>query len=224
MADLAIRAPHHVIPIGIDIPMFQETSGATFRERYLNGSDAPIVLNHGRLSFKKGLDILVRAMALVQREHRDVRLVLVGPDDEGVGSELTSLARDVGLTTPLVLTGSLRGHELASALSAADIWALPSHSENFGLAVVEAMAAGCAVIASPYINVVPDASIEGVLVMAENTPEETASAVSRLLNDRQRRLELGRNAYEYAQRYDWQNVATQFVDLYTAVRELSANT
>ncbi|HXF52407.1 MAG TPA: glycosyltransferase [Dehalococcoidia bacterium] len=215
VSDLGFRAPTVVAPNGIRWASFQRLpSGRAFREWYLGGHDGPVVMNLGRLSHKKGLDILVRAFARAARERSDAVLALVGPDDEGLTPRLRSLAASEGVADRIVFVGMLAGEEKRAALAAADVWALPSHTENFGLAVVEAMAAGKAVVISPAVNLASEISAAGAGLVRPQTPDAFAVALSELLADPGRREALGRRARAFARRYDWSAVAPAWAALY----------
>ena len=97
------------------------------------------------------------------------RLAIVGPDDEGLTPALRALAGREGVAESVVFTGMLRGDDKLDALAAADVWALPSHTENFGNAVVEALAAGRAAVISPAVNIAPEIAAAGAGVVAPLT-------------------------------------------------------
>ena len=186
IAPLHIRAPQVVIPNGIEVDRFRGPSdGQRFRERWLGGYKGPLIMNHGRLSAKKGLDVLFQALEIVRTEV-DAHLVFVGADDEGIGNQLRRHIRATNLARHVTIVPPLSGSDLVDAIHSADVWALPSYTENFGMAVVEAMAAGRAVVTSPHVNIAPEASVAGALLMVENSPEAVASALSELLQDSQR--------------------------------------
>ena len=109
----------------------------------------------GRISHKKGIDILIRALPAIAERVPDVRLVIVGPDDEGLSRQLAALADAKGIEDLVVFTGMLREDGRLAALAAASVWALPSKTENFGNSVIEAMAAGLPVVVSPAVNLAP---------------------------------------------------------------------
>jgi glycosyltransferase involved in cell wall biosynthesis len=101
----------------------------------------------GRIHSKKGPDLLLRAFREVSRRFPDLHLVMAGPDEEGFRA---AAAPDDRVTW----TGLLESPELRfGALHAADVFVLPSHSENFGLAVVEALARGLPVLISERVNI-----------------------------------------------------------------------
>lgn len=222
-SDLALRAPAVVAPNGIRWAAYQSLpSGRRFRARHLGGHEGPLVANIGRLSHKKGLDILVRAFGRVARERRDAVLALVGPDDEGLTPPLRALAREAGVSDRVAFVGMLTGEEKLAALAAADVWALPSHTENFGLAVVEAMAAGKAVVISPAVNLARDIEAARAGVVCPQEPDALAEATLALLADRERREALGGAARAFARRFDWANVAPSWAAMYERALGLSS--
>jgi len=216
--DVAPLVPRATIPNGIVWRDFQRVpEGDAFGSRSRGGGDGPVVLYLGRLSHKKGLDTLIRAFALVAREEPRARLVIAGPDDEGLRPRLDALAAAEGVGRGVTFAGMLAGDERLAALAAADVWALPSHSENFGLAVVEAMAAGRAVVVSPGVNIARELGEAGAAVVAEASPARFADAIRELIGDPGRRRNLGGRAREYARRYDWQQIAPQLAAMYEEV-------
>lgn len=214
---MGISAPHVVVPIGADASRFsQPSSPQSFRNTWLGGYNGPLVLNHGRLSDKKGLDILIRALPMI-RDQVPARVALIGADDEGVGEQLRTLAKQLGVEEQVMLIPRLSGQDLVDAVASADIWCLPSHTENFGLAVFEAMAASRAVVTSPYVNTATDAAANNSLLMVPNTPEDVATAVSQLLTHPEERLDLGRAAEAYAKRFSWESIIMLYVQMYEDV-------
>ena len=220
LEDLRILSPHHVLPNGVNLATYAGTpSPQSFRDRFLRGSSAPIVLNHGRIASKKGLDILIAAMAEVRRRIPDAHLVLVGPDDEGIASTLQSQADRLGLGQALTFPGVLTGDALQDALAAADIWALPSHTENFGMAVIEAMAAGRPVVTSPHVNIAGEAAAAGALVVADNTADAFATAIVALWQDAERRRLVSDRAVRFARRFDWAALGERYLAFYRSLVE-----
>jgi len=113
-----------------------------------------IVLFLGRLHPKKGGDLLIEAFARVAERHPQLHLVMAGPDDRsGVRTGLIELAVRLRVAPRITWTGMLAGSAKWSALKAAEVFALPSHQENFGIAVVEALAMGVPVLISDKVNI-----------------------------------------------------------------------
>ena len=113
--------------------------------------DARILLFLGRLHPKKGCDILIDAMPRNSDPENVVSLVLAGPDQ--IGWEKYLRARAADIASRVVFTGMLQGEMKEGALASADALILPSHQENFGMSVVEALALGLPVLISERVNI-----------------------------------------------------------------------
>jgi glycosyltransferase involved in cell wall biosynthesis len=221
VADVAPAVPRVVAPSGVHWGDFQRLPDPrVFRERHLDGHDGLVVLHLGRVSHKKAPDALVRAFARAARDLPDARLVFVGPDDEGLTPRLRELAAAEGVSDRVTLTGMLPGEQSKlEALAAADVWALPSNADNFGIAVVEALAAGLPVVISRRVNTAPEIEAGGAAVVTGGDPEAFGAALGALLGDAERRLELGRRGREFAKRYDWAAVAPELAKVYERALE-----
>ncbi len=218
--DVALGVPRRVVPNGIVWSDYQVLPpGDAFRSRHLGGGDGPIVMYLGRISHKKGLDLLIRAFAMVRRDAPTTRLAIVGPDDEGLMPELRALARSEGVAESVVFTGMLSGDEKRSALAAADVWALPSHSENFGNAVVEALASGRACVISPAVNIAAEIGAAGACVVSPLRAEAFAAEIASLLRDDARRVAVGARGRDFARRYDWAMVGPKLAVMYEQIAD-----
>lgn len=217
IADIAPRVPRAVIPCGLDVAEFADPPpGDGFRDRHLDGYAGPLIVFLGRITEKKGIDVLIRAFAIA-RERTVSRLAVIGPDDTGSVPELRRLAADLGVGEQVTFIDAVYGDERQAALGAADVWALSSHTENFGIAVVEAMAAGCAVLVSPAVNIAPEITTSGAGHVAPAEPERFAEALVSLLSDEAERRRLEETAPAFARRYDWKAVVAEFIELYERV-------
>jgi glycosyltransferase involved in cell wall biosynthesis len=213
--DIAPRVPRRIIPAGLETAAFGSLpDGSEFRRRYLGGYEGPIVLFLGRITFKKGLDILIRALALVRDRLPATLLAIVGPDDEGLQPRLETLTRDLHLSSAVTFTGALYGEDRLAALAAADVWALSSHTENFGIAVLEALAAGVPSVISPAVNIADEVARSGAALVAALTPESFADALVRVLTDPNVRSSLQVAGPLFADQYDWSAVAPELVRMY----------
>jgi glycosyltransferase involved in cell wall biosynthesis len=112
-----------------------------------------IVLFMGRIHPKKGCDLLLKAFAEVFAGRPDWHLLMVGPDQVGWQSELEELAVTLNLNGRITWAGPRMGESKWGALAAAEVFVLPSHQENFGIAVAEALACGTPVLISNKVNI-----------------------------------------------------------------------
>ena len=112
-----------------------------------------IVLFLGRIHTKKGCDLLVEAFAKLASTDPSLHLVMAGPDQTGLMAGLKALAAGCGIAGRVTWTGMLQGDLKWGALRAAEVFSLPSHQENFGIAVAEALAVGLPVLISERVNI-----------------------------------------------------------------------
>jgi len=146
------RAREKVSPLGIEAPQVSQNAKSEFLARFPRLQNTRNFLFLGRLHPKKGCDILLDAFARVNSGEPS-SLILAGPDQIGWEGELRQKVDRLRLTDRVVFTGMLQGAMKHGALASADAFILPSHQENFGIAVVEALAAGVPVLISNRVNI-----------------------------------------------------------------------
>ena len=208
-------APGVVVPLGLNLADYATLPPpGTFRRRHPEIGERPILLFLGRLNFKKGLDVLIAAAARVVAAGIDAHLVIAGPDG-GVEAAARRWVSAAGLETRATFTGMLTGADKLAAFADAALFVLPSSSENFGIAVVEAMACGTPVLVSDRVNIWREIVADGAGMAEPPSADSFAAAVARLLNDEPRRLAMGRAALaSVAQRYQWSMIAADLERLY----------
>jgi glycosyltransferase involved in cell wall biosynthesis len=116
-------------------------------------ADRPFLLFLGRIHPKKGCDLLVTAFSRIAAEYPELDLVIAGPDQVGWRKELETQARAAGIEGRIHWPGAVFGDVKWGALRACDAFVLPSHQENFGVAVAEALAAGKPVLITDKVNI-----------------------------------------------------------------------
>lgn len=177
-------------------------------------SGAPFLLYLGRLSWKKGLDRLIPALARVP----GTTLAVAGNDEEGIRPRLEALSREAGVAGRLVFLGPVDGADKAALLHACAALVLPSYSENFGNSVLEAMAAGRPVAVTPEVGLAGVVREERAGIVAPGDPAALGDALRALLADPDRAA-MGRRGAEAARRrFGWAAVAEQMEEVYEEVR------
>jgi glycosyltransferase involved in cell wall biosynthesis len=210
-------APQIIVePLGVDLREFEDLPPrGMFRNRYSQLAGKRIVTFLGRVHPGKGLELLIPAFAKVNRP--DAMLVIVGPDSENFKATAESLVRENKIENRVVFTGMLRGQDRIAALADSDLFALPSFHENFGIAVIEALAAGVPVIISDEVNVwkeIADAKVGGVV---PTKVEPLASELVRWLNDDLLRAAAAARARPFVEEhYNWSRIARRWIDHYRA--------
>jgi len=193
------------IPNGVDLSRFSGRESATAREEFRQRLGVsplkPLVGTVGELRPPKGLEDFLSAAALLTKEMADVDFVIAGRDASPAGEQSARLERlieELALSGRVHLTGWL--NDVAPLLHALDVFVSPSHTESFGLAIVEAMACGLAVVATRTEGAqeIIEDGVDGLLVPVHDV-EQLASMTLALVKDEARRRELGARARESVQ-------------------------
>ena len=154
--DDALPYQRVVVPSGVVIPeglRANDKKATDFFERFPECSGKDIVLFLSRINFKKGLDILVKAFGIVAAKKENAHLVIVGPDNEGYARRVKKWLEEEGVLQRTTFTGMLLGGDKQAAFNAATVFVLPSYTENFGIAILEASSAELPVVISNKVNI-----------------------------------------------------------------------
>ncbi len=210
-APLQLRAPSVIIPHGIDVaPFAQLPARGAFRKKYLNNFDGVLLLYLGRLNAKKGLDILIQALARVRTTFSDVRLALVGAGDPPeFAAQVQARIRDAGLQKDIILPGLLMGEQKLAALADADMFLLASRQENFSFAMFEAMAARIPVVISDTLNFAPEVERFRAGRVVSREADAFARALCELIPSAETRAVMGEGGAQLAARYSWGAIGKQ---------------
>jgi len=199
-----------VVPYGTMGPEGDpETLKQVFFEQWPAVQGKKYLLYLGRIHPKKGCDLLLQAFAQVAEP--ELQLVMAGPDETGWSTELRAMAERLGIANRIAWTGMLRGAAKWGAFYAAQAFILPSHQENFGIAVADALACGTIPLISDKVNIAPDVAADGAGLMESDdlpgairlierfqalSPGERAAMRTNALACYQRRYALGNAAQE----------------------------
>jgi glycosyltransferase involved in cell wall biosynthesis len=125
----------------------------TFRQEHPEVGHNPFLLFLSRIHPKKGCDLLIQAFAEIARVRPDLHLVVAGPDDADIRSSLIELTTRLEVKDRVHWPGMLQGDAKWGAFAASEAFVLPSHQENFGIVVAEAMACGRPVLITNKVNI-----------------------------------------------------------------------
>lgn len=197
---LGITARTEVIPLGLDLRPYRSLPATErFLERWPELRGRRVVLALSRIDPKKGFDVLLPAVRLLRDTAPDVVLVVAGAGDTGFTESLRRQAIDLNLAGNVVWTGHLDGEEKLAALATASVFVLPSYSENFGVAALEAMAAGLPVVLSEHVGLAPTAQEAGAGIAVPLRVDALASALRRILDRPDEARVMGKRAAALAQ-------------------------
>jgi len=196
-----------VIALGI------ETSTATnnLADHFPELVRDPYVLVLSRLHPKKGLDVLIDAFQSLETQHW--RLVIAGDGPSEYVSRLNSKVK--GDRT--LFTGWLEGERKEAVLGGASLLVLPSHQENFGLCVMEALAHSVPVLVSPNVNLATEIAAHNAGWIATIDKDALAAKLAEALRDKEELSRRGRAGRQLSQKYSWENAARSLVTFYREV-------
>jgi glycosyltransferase involved in cell wall biosynthesis len=173
---------HIVFPLGLEFPAQRPDGAGTCPERFAPLRGRRLVLFMSRIHEIKALDKLIAAFARVLPAQPDCQLVIAGSGDQELVTGLANLARDLGIAANTHWLGFVQGEEKQALLGMAAVFVLPSHSENFGYAAIEAMLARLPVIVSENVPAGRFAVDSGAGATFDGTVEDLADRLHSLLS------------------------------------------
>jgi glycosyltransferase involved in cell wall biosynthesis len=221
---LELRTKPVIVPNGIDWESYKNLPAkGFFRMRLRLDDETPLVLFLGRINFKKGLDLLVPAFSQVLQQHPQARLAIVGPDNEGYRSKVRWWCGEQRITDKVFFVNHIGSEEVRQAYVDADVFVLPSYTENFGMTVVEAMACGCPAVISDQVNIWRRVQDVGAGFVVRLDPCEIADAICRVLADKELAGAMGTRGRKAAkERYAWPRIVEQLTQVYRELIEEAA--
>jgi glycosyltransferase involved in cell wall biosynthesis len=212
------RARTMIAPLVVDLAPFGALPGPGSADRAFglpqDGRARLVFL--GRLHPKKGVEVLLGAAALLSKRGPCPLVLLAGTGEPAYRRVLESMLEQENLQGTVRFLGQVSGVEKISLLEGADLMVLPTSQENFGLALVEALAAGTPVLTTKGVDIWPELLKSGGARIADRTPEAFEAAIQDLLADRERLSEMGRKGRAFT--LDWLSPAgtlARFVDCYS---------
>jgi glycosyltransferase involved in cell wall biosynthesis len=200
----------HITPFGVDMNLFKPDPNV----RKDKDKTVGIVKS---LSDKYGISDLIRAFAIVYQECPNVKFLIVGDGPQKTEYEL--LAKQLGINEVITFVGRVANEQVPKYINKMDVFCVPSHSESFGVAAVEAMSCGVPVVVT-NVGGLPEVVREnetGLIVPKEN-PEKLAQAILTLLRDDKKRKDMGLKGIAHVkENYNWFDNANKMLQLYNKV-------
>jgi D-inositol-3-phosphate glycosyltransferase len=215
-----------VVHPGVDLDVFRPHDPRATRRELGLPEDAHVLLFAGRIQPLKAPDVLLRAVAVLLERRPDLRSSLVvpvvgGPSGSGLEhpTALADLSAELGLDDVVRFVQPVAQAELSRWCSAADLVAVPSYNESFGLVAVEAQASGTPVVAAAVggLTTVVRDGVSGLLVDGHDA-REWADALERVVCDEALRARLAAGALEQARGFSWERTADRTLEVYQQAR------
>ena len=210
-----------IIPNGIDLNLYKELpSEGSFKNKYKILKDNKYILFLGRISIKKGLDVLVEAFKRLAVTDNNLVLVIAGPNNEGYQKEIKQRLENYALLDRTLFTGMLIGEDKLSAYVDASVFVLSSYSENFGMSVVEAMACGTPVIISDRVGIYKDIQTKKAGLVVRLDSKDLYEEIKMLLGNQDLKINITANAKKLIkEKYDINVVAEMMKGAYKKILE-----
>ncbi|MCX5909218.1 MAG: glycosyltransferase [Deltaproteobacteria bacterium] len=171
-----------IFPHIIDLAKWKRLPArGSFEEKFPPAKGREIILFVGRINWVKNLDKLLLALSILKNDRPQAMVVCAGPDNEGYQKILEKQALSLGISDSLLFTGILSREDLRAAYARADVFALISKKENFGLFVAEALACGIPGVISEGVDIAPLFRSKNPLRVVKPCPGEIAAALKVML-------------------------------------------
>ncbi len=206
-----------VIPLPFDLSEYRDLPGDDLAYKTFEGlkHDCPKVLFLSRIHYKKGIDRLIRASALLKDRGFEHQLVIAGTGDDSYVKQMQSLAKQVGINNHVYFLGFASGRSKVSLLQACELFALPTSQENFGFVFFESLAAGTPVVTTRGTDTWPEIKQSGGGVIVDNEPEAFADAIQMLLRKPELVSSMGLRGQDWAMSaFESDRILQQYQALY----------
>ena len=215
-AKLQLTCPSFVIPHGLDFSPTLANARQRLRVRFNLPEDEKIVLFLSRIHPKKGLNYLIQSLARITQH--PFTFILAGSGDPAYEVEVRSLLKESGLEARTILPGFVKGETKDLLLQGADLYALTSHSENFGVAVLEALAAGLPVVVTPGVALSDEMRQHNIGYVSEFSVDAITSTLESYFVNPEAAASMAKQAQQFTlENYTWKRNANNLVQIYQAI-------
>jgi glycosyltransferase involved in cell wall biosynthesis len=207
----------YVVPYGCSRPpAHQDAVLEAFYQRMPQMRGKRFMLYLGRIHRKKGCDLLIHSFAKYAGLDPQLHLVMAGPDQQGWSAALQHIVAENRLTDRVHWPGMVKGDAKWGAFYACEVFILPSHQENFGIAVAEALACGTAVLLADKVNIAPQIALDGCGLMEPDTQSGTDALLRKWISmSGEERCAMQRQALlTFRERYDMEENAATIIRLF----------
>ncbi|MBI2360126.1 MAG: glycosyltransferase [Deltaproteobacteria bacterium] len=210
-----ISVPRFIAPLGIDLRELQHHRSRGFRDQHPELNGKKIVLFLSRVDAEKGLDLRIPALGKLAAKREDFTFVLSGSGRAEYEEQIKGLLHKHGLANRTILTSFVEGRLKWSIFEEAEVFVLPSHHENFGIAVVEAMSVGRPVVITNRIAIHEEVSKARAGLVVSGDSEELGRAIAELLNSSSLRESMGKEGRRLVEtKFSWDKVARELCGVY----------
>ncbi|MEM7556831.1 MAG: glycosyltransferase [Cyanobacteria bacterium P01_A01_bin.84] len=216
LSHLQLKTPSFILPHGLKIPTTIPEARQKLRKQLNLPADEPIILFLSRLHPKKGLDYLIPALEKLT-QHR-FTFVIAGSGDAHYEAEIKTLLETHKISDRTHMVGFVKGEKKNLLMQGADIFTLTSYSENFGVAVLEALASGLPVVVTPEVALSSLVAKHQLGYVVSQEILNISTTVEKLLSNPQEAKKMGLLASELiSKQYSWNNIAKNLNEVYEKI-------
>jgi glycosyltransferase involved in cell wall biosynthesis len=217
---LKLKSPTFILPLALtSIPAQIPDATKLLRQNLECPIDEPIILFLSRLHYKKGLDYLIPALGKLR--DRRFTFVIAGNGTPAYESEIQSLLLAAGIENRTRTVGFVEGEQKQLLIQGSNLFALTSHSENFGISVLEALVVGTPVLVTPGVGLATVIRDRELGYVADLNIEAITQAIERYLTDPDRATQMGLQARQFtSEYYNWDRIATELIEVYRSIIDL----
>jgi glycosyltransferase involved in cell wall biosynthesis len=213
---LNLTSPSFILPHGLSIPAIIPDAYQRLREQFNLPIDEPIILFLSRLHPKKGLNYLISALGKIS--HHRFTFILAGSGEADYEQEIKSLLVTEGIQNRTHLIGFIKGETKDLLMQGSDLFALTSYSENFGISVLESLAAATPVIITPGVALSDIVAQQQIGSVAELDVNAVSGAIQHFLDNPQEAKKMGDRARQFIlENYTWDKIALKMVSVYKCI-------
>jgi len=218
VTNFGIQTPKLILPLGVSPQETLPNARQQLHQNYNIPDDRLILLFLSRLHYKKRPDLLLEALSKLPSDLPPTHLILAGSGEPDYCRYLQTCVEAAGLAQRVTFTGFVTGHQKAELLQGTDLFVLPSFSENFGIAVAEALLAGLPAIITEGIQLSPDVQQAQAGLVIPSDLDSLRSALEKLIRSPELRKTLGANAQKLAQtKYHWPTITQSLIQAYQQI-------
>ena len=213
-----VKTPKIVLPLGVHASTKIADAKHQIRHQYQIPEQVPIVLFLSRLHYKKRPELLIQTLSHLAAQEQQFHLILAGSGEAEYVQFLQEMVASLNLAAQTTFVGFVSGYEKDLLLQGSDLFVLPTYSENFGIALAEAMVSGLPIVTTPGTQIAPEIAEAKAGIIVEGEIEPLQAAIAHLLNSPQLRHELGENGRLFALKYySWPAITQKLASVYQAI-------
>lgn len=218
---LNFKSPTSILPLALtEMPVEIPNAANLLRQRLNCPADEPIILFLARLHYKKGLEYLIPALGKLG--NRRFTFVIAGNGSAAYEAEIQALVVAAKIEQRTRMVGFVEGAQKDLLIQGADLFALTSHSENFGIAVLEALIVGTPVLLTPGVGLASVVRDHDLGYVTELNIDAIAQSLDRHLSNPDRSKQLGSRARQFAiENYNWDKIAVDLIRVYQSIIDLN---